>query len=200
MLQKTQSSVSRQRVKASPSNRLSAGERGLLQLAVIDDEDRLLHIACSKGVLLRELLKRYSCETCGTTNSLENLRYSRQMLPEADVIYAQPDEIPWRDESFSVLMCNAAYNQVENPGRMMEEAMRVLKPGGQILIALPWYPVPIAGVINYLANQAGTENPTYCYSKQEAVASLEAMGFESVTWHPNELGSSVVVGWKPKFQ
>jgi len=200
MLQKTHSSVSRQGTKVIQPSRMSAGERGLLQFAIIDDEDRLLHIACSKGTLLRELLRKYHCEACGTTNNLEDLRHARQTLPDSDIIYAQPDEIPWRDESFSVIMCNAAYNQVDDPGKMLEESMRVLKPGGQILIALTWYPTPIAGVINYFTGQAGTESPIYCYSKQEAIASLEAMGFESVTWHSNELGSSVVIGWKPKYQ
>ena len=86
MLQKTQSSISRQRVKTSHSGRLSAGERGLLQFAMIDEDDKLLHIACSQGALLRELMMRHRCEACGTTNTIENLRHSRNFIQQAPFI------------------------------------------------------------------------------------------------------------------
>ncbi len=194
MLQKTQSSALQTKVKVSFPNRLSAGERGLLQFAVIDDEDKTLHIACGHGTLLRELSKQHRCEMCGTTNDIEALRYARQTLTDADIIYAQPEEIPWHDESFTVLLCSSSFTDMTNPRHLLKESLRVLKPGGQMVIALPWYPAPISTVFNRM------EGSNYYYSKQEAIAALEVMGFESVTWHSNELGNCVVVGWKPKYQ
>jgi Methylase involved in ubiquinone/menaquinone biosynthesis len=200
MLQKTQSTISIKKAKQSVSRRLNAGEKGLLQFAVIDDGDTVLQISCSGGALLREMLRKHHCQVCGTTGDMAALRVARQSLPDADIIYAQPDDIPWRDESFSILLCNVDFGQIEDPARLLKEAMRVLKPGGQMLMTLTWYPSPISHMLNYFSRQEGFENSNHCYSKQEAIATLEVMGFESVTWHTNEFGSSVVIGWKPKYQ
>lgn len=198
MLQKTEASYRKSHAKVSAQPRLCAADKGLLRLAVIDDDDRVLHVSCANGALISLMTKKHRCQFCGTTHDLEKMRAARETLPEADVLYCQPDEIPWRDESFSVLMCSMPFYEMDDPGKMLSESLRVLKPGGQILLALPWYPAPLNHLMNYMARQGDLERTPVCYTRQEAVAALEVMGFESVTWHAQELGSAVVVGWKAK--
>lgn len=199
MLPKAQATYADKRqVKAIAKEKLTAGEKGFFRLAVIDEDDKVLHVSCATGTLLSRLTEKYSCSFCGTTDDLPKMRRARSALPQADIIYAEPDDIPWHDDSFAVVMCSAPFFQMEDPGKMLVEVLRVLKPGGQFLISLPWYPAPINQMLNALMRRSDMERPPVYYTKQEAMASLEAMAFEAVSFHPESFGTAVVIGWKAK--
>lgn len=40
------------------------------------------------------------------------------------------EEAPFPNNSFDTVLCNGMYECVENPQRMVEEVMRILRPGG----------------------------------------------------------------------
>ncbi|MBI5585560.1 MAG: methyltransferase domain-containing protein [Deltaproteobacteria bacterium] len=45
------------------------------------------------------------------------------------------EALPFPDGSFDVVVSNGVFNLIPNKGRMLQEACRVLKPGGRLLIA-----------------------------------------------------------------
>ncbi len=49
--------------------------------------------------------------------------------------------LPFPDQSYDAMVCNAVLEHVENPKLAVEEMYRVLKPGGKILASVPFlYP------------------------------------------------------------
>lgn len=50
-------------------------------------------------------------------------------------------DLPFEDERFAAVHCNAVLEHVENPIKAVAEMHRVLKPGGQVLVYVPFlYP------------------------------------------------------------
>ena len=47
------------------------------------------------------------------------------------------DELPWPANTFDAITCMHVIEHLRNPGRIFEEASRVLKPGGVIYVETP---------------------------------------------------------------
>jgi ubiquinone/menaquinone biosynthesis C-methylase UbiE len=45
------------------------------------------------------------------------------------------EDLPFEDGSFDAVISNGVFNLIPGKGRMLQEACRVLKPGGRLLIA-----------------------------------------------------------------
>jgi SAM-dependent methyltransferase len=54
-------------------------------------------------------------------------------FPNIDVVTAS-DRLPFKDETFSLVVSQAVFEHLPNPFRAAKEVLRVLKPGGSILI------------------------------------------------------------------
>lgn len=55
----------------------------------------------------------------------------------ADHLY-DGKKFPFADESFDSILCNQVLEHVFNPGEFMSEILRVLKPGGKLLLTVPF--------------------------------------------------------------
>ncbi len=180
----------------APKVRMSSSVRALAQWAAIDAGDKVLDMACGNGELLFHLGKQVECELCGIVPTMEQVRTVRSMIPTADIMYAQPEDIPWKDASFDVVLCSLPFYLMEDPGKVLQEAIRVLKPGGEFLMAADWYPMPLRQVLNYFFGYVEEPQRPICYGKHEMLASLESVGFQKVTWRAADIRVGVTIGWK----
>ena len=56
--------------------------------------------------------------------------------PLVDVI-ASAEQIPFRDQGFDLVLCTQMLEYAPDPGRVLSEIHRVLKPGGRLLLSVP---------------------------------------------------------------
>lgn len=56
--------------------------------------------------------------------------------PLVDVI-ASAEQIPFRDQRFDLVLCTQMLEYATDPGRVLSEIYRVLKPGGRLLLSVP---------------------------------------------------------------
>ena len=177
--------------------RLTSIMHALAHWAMLDAGDKVLDMACADGQLLGLLGRRAEVELCGIAPTVEQSRAIRQALPSADVLYAKPEDIPWRASSFDVVMCGMPFYAMGDPGKVLKEALRVLKPGGQFLMAAAWYPAPLRQLVNcFSLHWEDTQQPPVICGKHEMLATLEAMGFEKVSWRAADVRVGVTIGWK----
>lgn len=195
MLQKAQSSIAFSGASSASHERMDAAMRGLWQWALIDPGDRVLDMNCGSGTLLQALKRKAECELCGMTPYVDKSRQARSLLPDADILFAFPEDIPWHDEAFDLVLFTKKSSDEASTYLAFCEALRVLKPGGQFLVATPWYPAPIRQFVNRFV-QNGDDN--VCSDKRQILHNLEKAGFVNLTWHMTDFGMSVVSGWKER--
>lgn len=196
MLSKAENNATLPKQSIAPKFKMPPAMHALAQWAAIDAGDKVLDMACGNGSLLRLISQQIECDLCGIASSIEQYRSVRAMLPEADVLYAQPEDIPWRDHSFDVVMCGLPFYAMEEPGKVLKEALRVLKPGGQFLLATTWYPAPLRQLVNCLSVRGEENESPVMYGKHEMLATMEAVGFQNVTWRATDMRVGITIGWK----
>lgn len=174
-----------------PANeeRLHGAARALAQWAIVDDYDNVLDLQCGDGKLLNYLSRRFSLRACGIAENPEQARQLRQKMPDAEVFCARKEDIPWRSNAF-----NAVFYQMKNEQQdesFLQEVLRVLKPGGQVLIALSSIPQAlrsVAGVLG-LADEGKT-------SHAQLLSWMERAGLKDVSWRLTGPVTGVAMGFK----
>lgn len=172
-------SLSGLRYNAAPTRRsLTAGMRACAAWAAIEEHDKILDMACGGGALLRYLNGRYRLTLCGMCDSPEQARIVREEMTDADVVPASLSDIPWRNETFDIaLLPSPPRSGALRPA--LEEACRVLKTGGQLVMA--------QSLLRMRGEGEG--------GLREAMRLMQEIGFREVTLRLNGL-TAVALGWK----
>jgi SAM-dependent methyltransferase len=97
--------------------------------AALLPEGRLLDLGCGVGHSWRELAPR---ETVGVDIAPEALAGQDRETHVADM-----RRLPFADGSFDSVMCSHAIEHVPDPGAVLAEVVRVLRPGGRAAFVTP---------------------------------------------------------------
>jgi ubiquinone/menaquinone biosynthesis C-methylase UbiE len=102
-------------------------------LAFVSGRERLrvLDLGCGSGTWLA-LVASVGCDVAGIDLSVEAIAAARNLL-EADLRVGRAEQLPWPDAVFDRVMCINALHHFEVPARALDEAFRVLRPGGRLL-------------------------------------------------------------------
>ena len=90
-----------------------------------------LEVGCGTGYWLGVSARRGFL--AGVEPSARMLERARVAAPEARLVRARAEELPWCDASFDRIFCVNALHHFADRGRFFAEARRVLKPGGGLL-------------------------------------------------------------------
>ena len=116
------------------NQRMNAAMRACVSWAAIEEHDKILDMACGSGQMLAHLNDQLKLTLCGMCKDADQARAISEMLGEADVIPARMEDIPWRDNTFDVVMLPA--HMKGEPKRILDEVIRVLRPGGQFVMSV----------------------------------------------------------------
>ena len=158
--------------------RLSGVMRAVRNWAVLEEHDTVLDLFCRDGALLSALSKSMRLCVCGICDDPEMPHRIRTQLADSDIVYAEPDDIPWRDNAFDAVLGSELVRK-EKLRPMLAETMRVLRPGGQAVMATKMLP------FGY------DEYP----NKGEIMREMQSVGFENISWRISGLWG-VAIGWK----
>lgn len=117
--------------------------RHLLNFAKLPPDLRILDIGTGMGLLPLMLAEDGAKQVVGIDISpemlelAEYLRLTRGTEAAARVTYrlAPAHALPFRDESFDAVTCRLVLNHVRRPERIIKEVVRVLRPGGILILA-----------------------------------------------------------------
>ncbi len=106
---------------------------------------RILDIGCGLGVYVRKF-RDFSDSVCGIDIDAKRLREGAKTTP--GLMLAVGEHLPYRNETFDVIVLNEVIEHVTNDAATMREAMRILRPGGRIAVYAPnrLYPFETHGI------------------------------------------------------
>jgi len=110
----------------------------LFSMAKLKPGDRVLDIGCGDGAFTEEAM-RLTGNVVGLDFSEEMLNAAKKRLthlPEIEWLNGDASAMPFHDESFDTVLSVAMLGMVPDPLGVIRESYRVLKPGGQLILAI----------------------------------------------------------------
>lgn len=102
----------------------------------IEPGERILDLGCGTGVLIQHLLQiAPKIQIIGIDYSAEMLEIAKQKLPESvELKVGSADNLPFPSNYFDVVVSTSAFHFFRDPSQALQEAKRVLKPNGRLVI------------------------------------------------------------------
>jgi demethylmenaquinone methyltransferase/2-methoxy-6-polyprenyl-1,4-benzoquinol methylase len=167
----------------------------------------------SSKVFLREGVKVVAADF-----SQGMLEEGRRRHPELEFVFADAANLPFADHEFDTVTISFGIRNVEKTEVALEEMLRVLKPGGKLVVCefsrIPnkffnsLYRFYLRNILPTLSALVSKTPEAYSYlaesidawpSQQELVKIIEAAGFESVSYLNQTFGIVAIhSGFKPK--
>ncbi len=123
--------VERKRVKA------------VLRLLATRPSDRVLEVACGAGNVIGRLHCR---ERHALDLSRQMVRRAHARLASDVVLLADAEQLPYRDGVFDRVICTSVLSHVLRPERVLNECLRVSKPGGRLVVSISYEAVIERGI------------------------------------------------------
>lgn len=175
--------------------RLSLPQRAILAWAGVDDYQAILDLDCADGRLLSYYLEHFRLRACGIAANDQDLLQAGELLgQQAELIRAKRTDIPWRSGSFDCAFLTQAPSGYKETCLMAKEVLRVLKPGGRLIIAANGIPF-WSGL---LLRQAQASQPATADKPMDLMHCLHASGFQDLSMRMTHLRCATVVGHAPE--
>lgn len=96
--------------------------------------DSVLEVGSGLGILAREVAQRVPLGgVVGVECSAEQLARAESGLPNLRFAHGDAHHLPFADDRFDIVYCRYVLEHVGDPGQVLREMRRVLKPGGRAL-------------------------------------------------------------------
>ena len=141
---------------------------------------KLLDIGCGNGNLFNCIQdKKYE---------LYGVDFAEKMISEAKIncgekalfFTADAEKLPFDDNTFDILTCNASFHHYIHPDAVLKEMCRVLKKGGTLIIGEPYIPAIFRPLMNVLI-KFSTEGDYHFYGLKEMKRILIKNGFSPLS-------------------
>ena len=109
---------------------------------------RVLDVGCGLGAYVKKL-RAFSEDVYGVDIDPDKVAEARKDLPHIE--QASAEELPFADAYFDVILLHEVIEHVRDDRRAVQEACRVAKPGGRVVIFAPnrWYPFETHGIYDW---------------------------------------------------
>jgi SAM-dependent methyltransferase len=100
--------------------------------------ERILDLGCTAGAVAH-FLTTYGSATVGVDSEPLAIARGRELFPELELHVADVADLPFEDEAFDKAVAADLVEHLDDAafGRMLAEALRVLRPGGTLSIYTP---------------------------------------------------------------
>lgn len=105
----------------------------IVDYAQVGEGDQFLDVGCGPGTALRQALKT-GAMAAGVDPSPSMVGRASKRVPDADVRVGSAEEIPFADDSFTVVVNVASFHHWADRDGGLREIRRVLAPGGRLHI------------------------------------------------------------------
>ena len=148
----------------------------LLTSIVLKPSYMVLDVGCGTGYLLRKISEQQEIVGYGIDIEPNMIDEAKQKCPEMDMRVSPSEKTLFDGDMFDVITACMAYHHFSDKEGFMKEAARILKPGGCLYIADPFFSYPVRKTVNgilRLFKIAGR-----FFNEKEIAADFSRYGFE----------------------
>jgi SAM-dependent methyltransferase len=110
-------------------------QRNALLQAELQPDDRVLDLGCGAGRFLSTLR-----DAVGVEIAEQAVNRARRNVPDADIRLLEPDgSLPLGHGEIDLVWCSEVLEHIPDVAHALLEIRRVLKPGGRVLITVPYH-------------------------------------------------------------
>lgn len=96
---------------------------------------RVLDVGCNSGWFLNEVSRALNKSEChGIDLFPAAIKYGQKHYPKLKLKLADAQKLPYKDNSFDLIICTEVVEHVVDLPKMLREMSRVAKPGAQVII------------------------------------------------------------------
>jgi ubiquinone/menaquinone biosynthesis C-methylase UbiE len=169
----------------------------LLDLVALQPGERVLDVACGTGVVARQAVLQVGAggRVVGLDLNSDMLALARALGPAVEWREGNAMALPFPTNAFDVVMCQQGLQFLPDSSRALEEAHRVLIPGGRFAIAVwcaiessPGHHALTRGLERHVGTEAaGLMSAVFRLSDAQTLQTmLEIAGFHQVRRAPRE--------------
>jgi demethylmenaquinone methyltransferase/2-methoxy-6-polyprenyl-1,4-benzoquinol methylase len=153
-------------------------------------EAHVLDVGCGTGATA-DLLAARAARVDALDHSRPQLQQAREAVPAPRYVRGDAERLPYRGETFDVVVSIGAVIFFPNPQEALAEAHRVTRPGGHVLVA--GFNRPNGPSLTPIEGWARLANSAFYYTadRAEALRSFAEAGWENIetsvtgpAWHP----------------
>jgi SAM-dependent methyltransferase len=112
----------------------------LFPLAGLQGAQRVLEVGCGTGAVLQDVIGRTDARVFGLDIDWDYLRRNRLQSPASLLTLGDAHQLPFSDVVYDLVFCHFLLLWVEQPATVVQEMVRVTRPGGAVLaLAEPDY-------------------------------------------------------------
>ncbi len=141
----------------------------------------VLDVACGNGTLLAMIHAKQPIKGFGVDISEAMIAQAKKRHEGFTFCVANSEQLPFDDGFFDCVTVSASFHHFERPGLFLQEAKRILKPGGALYIAeiyMPGVLLPLANVVLPLLQSGDVK----LYSPKALSGLLQSSGFTDVNF------------------
>lgn len=107
----------------------------LIDKALIQERDKVLDVACGPGYVAACALKK-GAEVIGVDFSSAMIQEAKKVYPSINFQVMDAEKLQFENDSFDTVLINFGVLHFANPKKAIQEALRILKPGGKFLYTI----------------------------------------------------------------
>lgn len=144
---------------------------------------RILDLGCGNGNVIALLREQRPASYYGLDISQSMIREAKKRLGDQVTLdVGDAEELPYENQSFDLIICNASFHHYPNPQKALKEMKRVLQPGGIILLGDPTLPGRFfTSALNWFMKYSDSGDAKI-WSKKEIIKLFETNGFQVKGW------------------
>lgn len=142
----------------------------------------LLDVGCGTGEILKKLSTKYiNVKLYGIDISQEMLKIAKKKdkLSKIKYICCDAESLPFKDNTFDVLITNESFHHYPNPQKALKEFKRVLKDNGKLILCDMYRPIIIRNFMNFMFKFTKTGD-VKIYTKNEILNLLEEYDYKNI--------------------
>lgn len=139
----------------------------IINRVMIINPKKLLDVGCGTGNVLMRLAKNNNMDLYGLDISEKMIDIAKKNLKSrVELKIGDSECMPWENNTFDVIVCNASFHHYPNPEKTLLEMKRILKFSGTLIIGDPTAPVGIRQILNLYYNKSNTGDYKIYYKKE----------------------------------